>query len=51
MKCTKLLSKPSAEFWGSMECTKFEMDKMCQIAQQAKYKILGIDGMYQIRDG
>ena len=51
MKCAKLLSKPSTKFWVSKECIKFVMDKMCQIAQQAKYKILGIDGMYKIRDG
>ena len=33
MKCTKLLSKPSADFWGSVRCTKFVMDEMYEIGQ------------------
>ena len=33
MKCTKLLSKPSADFWGSVKCTKFLMDEMYEIGQ------------------
>ena len=27
MKCMKLLSKPSTNYWGSMKCTKFVMDE------------------------
>ena len=33
MKCMKLLSKLSTEFWGSMKCTKFVMDGMYKISQ------------------
>ena len=33
MKCTKLLSKPSTDFWGSVKCTKFVMDEMYEIGQ------------------
>ena len=73
MKCTKLLSKLSTDFLGSMKCTKFVMgemyeighflaefeyeycriwlDEMCEIAQQAKYRFLGVDEMYKICDG
>ena len=28
MKCTKLLSKLSTDFWGLMKCTTFVMDEM-----------------------
>ena len=28
MKCTKLLSKLSTDFWGLMKCTKFVMNEM-----------------------
>ena len=31
MKCTKLLSKPGTDFWGSVKCTKFVMDEMNEI--------------------
>ena len=33
MKCSKLLSKPSTDFWGSVKCTKFVMDEMYEIGQ------------------
>ena len=33
MKCTKLLSKPSTDFWGSVKCTKFVMDEMYEMDQ------------------
>ena len=33
MKCTKLLSKRSTDFWGSVECTKFVMDEMYEIGK------------------
>ena len=33
MKCTKLLSKPSTDFWGSVKRTKLVMDKMYEIGQ------------------
>ena len=31
MKCTKMLSKPSAGFWGSIKCAKLVMDEMYEI--------------------
>ena len=30
---TKLLSKPSTDFWGSVKYTKFVMDEMYEIGQ------------------
>ena len=33
MECTKLLSKPSADIWGSMKCTKLVMDEMYEIGR------------------
>ena len=53
MKCIKLLRKhPNAVFWRSMKCTRFVMDEMYEIAQQAKCRILGIDEIYNYkRDG
>ena len=33
MKCTKLHSKSSTDFWGSFRCTKFMMDEMYEIDQ------------------
>ena len=33
MKCTKLLSKSSAGFWGLMKCTKLVMDEMYEIGR------------------
>ena len=32
MKCTKLLSNSSTDFWGSVKCTKFAMDEMYKSA-------------------
>ena len=31
MKYTKLLSKPSTGFWGSMKCVKLVMDEVYKI--------------------
>ena len=33
MKCTKLVSKPSKDFWVSVKYTKFVMDEMYEISQ------------------
>ena len=33
MKCTKLLSNPSTDFWGSVKSAKFMIDEMSEIGQ------------------
>ena len=38
MKCTKLLSKPSADFGGSVKCTQFVMDEMYEIGQFLEFE-------------
>ena len=36
MKCTKLLSQSSTEFWGSMKCTRLVMDEMYEIRHKIR---------------
>ena len=38
MKCTKLVSKPSTDFWGSLKCTQFVMDEMYEIGQFLEFE-------------
>ena len=33
MKCTKLLNKPSTDFWGSVKCTELVMVEMYEFGQ------------------
>ena len=45
MKCTKLLSKLSKNFWGLMKCTNFVMDEMYEIGQflaELEYEYCGM---------
>ena len=38
MKCTKLVSKPSTDFWGSVEFTQFVMNEMYEIGQFLEFE-------------